>query len=186
MHRCASTKTPRRARGDDCAAAGRRDGSGTIKKRPLIVGHQSANQGCSPQRTALNQFTIPASIDLSTRPSVRNQSDSLSAFAEMRGSARGRGGVCAKLNRFGRPSGRKMLILQAVEQSQMNRDYAFMSALRAWTVVLRCPHCGRTGSGAVSEDASDKSRFRVDGISSGFVVALRRHSMSTCNSSALK
>jgi hypothetical protein len=34
-----------------------------FKIRPLIVGHQSANQGCSPQRTALNQFAIPASID---------------------------------------------------------------------------------------------------------------------------
>jgi hypothetical protein len=38
--------------------------------RPLIVGHQFANQGCSPQRAALNQFSIPASIDLSTRPSI--------------------------------------------------------------------------------------------------------------------
>jgi hypothetical protein len=37
--------------------------------RPLIVGHQSANQGRSPQRAALNQFSILASIDLSTRPS---------------------------------------------------------------------------------------------------------------------
>jgi hypothetical protein len=38
--------------------------------RPLIVGHQSANQGCSPQRAALNQFAIPASIDLSTPPNL--------------------------------------------------------------------------------------------------------------------
>ncbi len=38
--------------------------------RPLIVGHQSANQGCPPQRAALNQFAILASIDLSTRPSI--------------------------------------------------------------------------------------------------------------------
>ena len=37
--------------------------------RPLIVGHQSANQGCPPQRAALNQFAILASIGLSTRPS---------------------------------------------------------------------------------------------------------------------
>jgi hypothetical protein len=37
--------------------------------RPLIVGHQSANQGRSPQRAALNQFPILASTDLSTRPS---------------------------------------------------------------------------------------------------------------------
>jgi hypothetical protein len=33
--------------------------------RPLIVGHQSANQGCPPQRAALNQFAILASIGLS-------------------------------------------------------------------------------------------------------------------------
>jgi hypothetical protein len=38
--------------------------------RPLIVGHQSANQGCPPQRAALNQFAILASIALSTRPNV--------------------------------------------------------------------------------------------------------------------
>jgi hypothetical protein len=31
--------------------------------RPLIVGHQSANQGRPPQRAALNQFVIPASIE---------------------------------------------------------------------------------------------------------------------------
>src|SRR5215470_4604323 len=37
--------------------------------RPLIVGHQSANQGRSPQRAALNQFPILASMGLSTRPS---------------------------------------------------------------------------------------------------------------------
>jgi len=42
----------------------------TFKTRPLIVGHQSANQGCPPQRAALNQFSILASIDLSTRPSI--------------------------------------------------------------------------------------------------------------------
>jgi hypothetical protein len=42
----------------------------TFKTRPLIVGHQSANQGCPPQRAALNQFSILASIDLSTRPST--------------------------------------------------------------------------------------------------------------------
>src|SRR5207244_10109195 len=39
-----------------------------LEIRPLIVGHQSANHGRSPQRAALNQFAIPASIDLSTRP----------------------------------------------------------------------------------------------------------------------
>ena len=38
--------------------------------RPLIVGHQSANQGCPPQRAALNQFAILASIGLSTRPQL--------------------------------------------------------------------------------------------------------------------
>ena len=38
--------------------------------RPLIVGHQSANQGCPPQRAALNEFAILASIGLSTRPSL--------------------------------------------------------------------------------------------------------------------
>ena len=42
-----------------------------LEIRPLIVGHQSANHGRSPQRAALNQFAIPASIDLSTRPSRR-------------------------------------------------------------------------------------------------------------------
>src|SRR5207253_5716410 len=41
-----------------------------LEIRPLIVGHQSANHGRSPQRAALNQFAIPASIDLSTRPSL--------------------------------------------------------------------------------------------------------------------
>ena len=42
--------------------------------RPLIVGHQSANQGCPPQRAALNQFAILASIGLSTRPSATSLS----------------------------------------------------------------------------------------------------------------
>ena len=41
-----------------------------FETRPLIVGHQSANQGCPPQRAALNQFAILASIGLSTRPSA--------------------------------------------------------------------------------------------------------------------
>ena len=40
------------------------------KIRPLFVGHQSANQGRPPQRAALNQFSIVASIDLSTRPNI--------------------------------------------------------------------------------------------------------------------
>jgi hypothetical protein len=38
--------------------------------RPLIVRHQFANHRCSPQRAALNQFAILASIGLSTRPSI--------------------------------------------------------------------------------------------------------------------
>jgi hypothetical protein len=52
----------------------RRTASATDQKRfeirPLIIGQQSANQGCPPQRAALNQFSIPASIDLSTRPNI--------------------------------------------------------------------------------------------------------------------
>ena len=39
-----------------------------LEIRPLIVGHESANHCRSPQRAALNQFAILASIDLSTRP----------------------------------------------------------------------------------------------------------------------
>lgn len=54
------------------AMVARRTASATDQKRfeirPLIIGQQSANQGCPPQRAALNQFSIPASIDLSTRP----------------------------------------------------------------------------------------------------------------------
>ncbi len=56
------------------AMVARRTASATDQKRfeirPLIIGQQSANQGCPPQRAALNQFSIPASIDLSTRPST--------------------------------------------------------------------------------------------------------------------
>jgi hypothetical protein len=64
-----------------------------------------------------------------------------------------------------------------------------------WTVALRCPHCGRTGSGTVSEDAyggQREPRLRVDGLSSGFVVGELRPGArqdvrcATCNSSALK
>lgn len=40
-----------------------------FETRPLIVGHQSANHGRSPQRAALNQLAIPPSMALSTRPS---------------------------------------------------------------------------------------------------------------------
>jgi len=63
------------------AMVARRTASATDQKRfeirPLIIGQQSANQGCPPQRAALNQFSIPASIDLSTRPSpgIRNAGD---------------------------------------------------------------------------------------------------------------
>jgi len=56
------------------AMVARRTASATDQKRfeirPLIIGQQSANQGCPPQRAALNQFSIPASIDLSTRPNL--------------------------------------------------------------------------------------------------------------------
>jgi Protein of unknown function (DUF3606) len=59
------------------AMVARRTASATDQKRfeirPLIIGQQSANQGCPPQRAALNQFSIPASIDLSTRPSRRRK-----------------------------------------------------------------------------------------------------------------
>jgi hypothetical protein len=77
----------------------------------------------------------------------------------------------------------------------MTRDYAFMNALSAWTVALRCPFCGCTESGAISEDVFDgqkESRLRVDGLSSGFVVVELRPGpgqdirCGTCDSSALK
>jgi hypothetical protein len=42
-----------------------------LEIRPLIVRHQPANHRRSPQRAALNQFPILASIALSTRPSLR-------------------------------------------------------------------------------------------------------------------
>jgi len=56
-----------------------------FETRPLIVGHQSANQGCPPQRAALNQFAILASIGLSTRPNLV----SVAKFVEF---SRGRAG----------------------------------------------------------------------------------------------
>jgi hypothetical protein len=62
--------------------------------RPLIVGHQSANQGCPPQRAALNQFAILASIGLSTRPRVDAQRQRQRALAFIRSgfsAVRGRG-----------------------------------------------------------------------------------------------
>jgi hypothetical protein len=44
------------------------------------------------------------------------------------------------------------------------RDYALMNALSAWTVALRCPHCGRTGSGTGSRvlPASLASQLQCD------------------------
>jgi hypothetical protein len=80
-------------------------------------------------------------------------------------------------------------------RSQMNRNYTLMNALSAWAVALCCPHCGRTGSCTVSEDADDggkEPRLRVEGLSSGFVVVELRPGAGqdircgTCNSSALK
>ncbi len=77
----------------------------------------------------------------------------------------------------------------------MKRDDALMNALSTWTVALRCPHCGRAGSGTVSEDAYDgknEHRLRIDRLSSGFVVVELRPGAGqdircgTCNSSALK
>ena len=43
-----------------------------LEIRPLIVRHQSANHRRSPQRAALNQFAILASIDLSGRVDKSN------------------------------------------------------------------------------------------------------------------
>ena len=67
------------------AMVARRTASATDQKRfeirPLIIGQQSANQGCPPQRAALNQFSIPASIDLSTRPSLKNRQLHLGALS---------------------------------------------------------------------------------------------------------
>jgi hypothetical protein len=76
-------------------------------------------------------------------------------------------------------------------KSVMNRNYTqTMTALSAWVVALCCPHCGRTGTGTVSEGAG--SRLRADSLSSGFgAVELRPGAGQdircvTCNSSALK
>jgi hypothetical protein len=71
--------TPRRARPHlpknrikHTAMVARRSATTSDKERfeirPLIVRHQPANHSCSPQRTALNQFTILQSITLSTAP----------------------------------------------------------------------------------------------------------------------
>ena len=51
--------------------------------RPLIVRHQPANHSCSPQRTALNQFTILQSITLSTGPSRHFSFSRTSCIFEM-------------------------------------------------------------------------------------------------------
>jgi LSD1 subclass zinc finger protein len=66
-----------------------------------------------------------------------------------------------------------------------------MPALDTWAITLRCPHCGRAGTAAVSEGDAD-GKVRINDLSSGFVVVeLRRGAeqdirCSTCNSSALK
>jgi hypothetical protein len=76
--------TPRRARPHlpknrikHTAMVARRSATTSDKERfeirPLIVRHQPANHSCSPQRTALNQFTILQSITLSTAPRDRSQ-----------------------------------------------------------------------------------------------------------------
>ncbi len=65
----ALSRRSRRARDDDCGRAGRRAMSGSARNNPLIVRHQPVNDRRSPQRAALNQFVILASIALSTRPS---------------------------------------------------------------------------------------------------------------------
>ena len=81
-----------------------------------------------------------------------------------------------------------------VGQASNESDFPFMNPSSAWTVALRCPHCGRVGSGAASEGAYDgqnESRLRIDGLSSGFVVVELRTGVghdircSSCNSSAL-
>jgi hypothetical protein len=71
--RCAGPHQPKH-RVEHAAMVPRRTATASMNQerfeaRPLFVGHQSANQGCSPQRAALNQFAILASIGLSTQPS---------------------------------------------------------------------------------------------------------------------
>jgi phage FluMu protein Com len=70
-----------------------------------------------------------------------------------------------------------------------------MTALESWTITLRCPHCGRTGTGTVFEEDAEgqgKSRLRIDQLSNGF-IAVELHAgarqdirCAICNSSALK
>ena len=67
-----------------------------LEIRPLIVRHQSANHRRSPQRAALNQFAILASIDLSTRPSVKSiASEALLPHTAVFREGRGVGFICA-------------------------------------------------------------------------------------------
>jgi hypothetical protein len=70
-----------------------------------------------------------------------------------------------------------------------------MTALNAWVVTLYCPHCGRTGTGTISEGGLEERAapgLRVDSLTSGFrAVELRPKARQdircvTCNSSALK
>jgi hypothetical protein len=90
---------------------------------------------------------------------------------------------------------RRMMLGRRPYQIQMSRNYALMNALSAWAVALRCPHCGRTGSGTVSEDRHDQQeepRLRIDSLPRGFVAVELRPGAgqdircATCNSSALK
>jgi hypothetical protein len=60
----------------------------------------------------------------------------------------------------------------------INRNYLqTMTALNAWVVTLYCPHCGRTGTGTVSEGGLEERAapgLRVDSLTSGFrAVELR-------------
>jgi hypothetical protein len=79
-------------------------------------------------------------------------------------------------------------------KSVMNRNYTpTMTMSNAWAVTLCCPHCGRTGTGTVSEDGRQaEPRLRVDSLSGGFVAVELRPGAGqdircvTCNSSALK
>ena len=88
--------TPRRARPHlpknrikHTAMVARRSATTSDKERfeirPLIVRHQPANHSCSPQRTALNQFTILQSITLSTAPSQRLSANFMISAIERKG-----------------------------------------------------------------------------------------------------
>jgi hypothetical protein len=84
---------------------------------------------------------------------------------------------------------------QTPHKSVMNRDYnRTVTASNAWAVTLCCPHCGRTGTGTVSDgmDRQAERHLRVDSLSIGFVAVELRPGAGqdircvTCNSSALK